>query len=88
MPQIRAGGHGSRAAAVFPGPAAGAEGFQPCHKVQLTKQDTTQKNGSVIRLCNVILSIAKDLFPPALSQKNFESEKILFPFQALPRISR
>ena len=35
---------------LWQGPAAGAEGFQPCHKVQLTKQDTTQKNGSVIRL--------------------------------------
>lgn len=31
-------------------PAAGAEGLQDCHRVTLTKHDTTQANKSVIRL--------------------------------------
>lgn len=31
-------------------PAAGAETLQDCHRVKLTKKDTTQKNKSVIRL--------------------------------------
>lgn len=31
-------------------PTAGAEGFQDCHRVTLTREDTTQSNKSVVRL--------------------------------------